>query len=74
MEKLKSYQLKEIRQNLIALLSANLDKSSKWYKDDYDNIVKAVNSKTMAELVESYNRQLALKRLTEYEIKRHCIV
>ena len=74
MEKLKSYQLKEIRQNLIALLSANLDKSSKWYKDDYDNIVKAVNSKTMSELVESYNRQLALKGLTEYEIKRHCIV
>jgi len=67
-----NYDLPKLRRELIELLAKTLKKGSKFYKEDYDNIVTAVNRKTRKELLESLERQRAINGVTKAEIKRNC--
>lgn len=69
---MNTYDMAEMRKVLITLLSRSLKKDSKWYADDYEVIVKAVNKKTRKALIESLDRQTAIANVTKSEIKRNC--
>ncbi len=69
-----NYDLKSMRIELITLLSASLNNQSKFYKEDYQNLVAGVNRKTRKELIESIERQKAIAQTTESEISRNCRV
>jgi len=69
---MNNYDMPAIRKALITLLSKSLRKDSKWYVDDYESIVKSVNSKTRKELLESYARQSAVALVSQSEIDRNC--
>ena len=62
------------RNELIKMLAGTLNKNSKRYREDYDNICKAVNRKTRKELIEALNRQNAVLHVSQSEIDRHCQV
>ena len=71
---MNTYDLKQMRIELIKVLTGTLNKSSRWYKDDYETICAAVNRKTRKELMESLGRQMAVLRVSNEEINRHCNV
>lgn len=66
-----NYDMKGMRLEAIKLLSSTLKKDSKWYKDDYESIVKAVNSKTRKELIDTLSRFNAVMNVSAQEIKLH---
>lgn len=72
MNQVQNYDMKASRVKLINLLAKSLNKSSKWYAEDYENIVSSVNRKTRKELLESLERQRAISQVSESEIKRNC--
>lgn len=69
---MNNYDLPVMRKQLISVLAKSLDKSSKWYKDDYEAICAGVNRKTRKELIESLDRQNAVNGVSKELIKRHC--
>ena len=62
----------DIRNSLIILLSSNLDKNSRFYAEDYANILKAVNTKTDAEVLEAMSRHRAIASVGKKEIMNNC--
>ena len=68
---MNNYDLPALRKALITLLSANL-KKGKYYKQDYEDLVSHVNKKTRGELVESYNRVIAINNVSKAELIAHC--
>lgn len=68
----KNYDLKSMRIELIELLSATLKKDSKFYHADKEAIIVSVNRKTRRELIESIERQYAVRTITKKEIFAHC--
>ena len=71
---MSNYDMPKLRRELIELLTKNLKKTSKFYKDDYEAIVAGVNRKTRKELLETLERQRAINGVTKAEIKRNCQV
>jgi hypothetical protein len=53
---------------LIAILSSNLNKKSKWYAEDLASVVKAVASKSTKELKAALCRWRAINETTQCEI------
>jgi hypothetical protein len=66
-----NYDLKAMRIELIKIVTKSLDKKSKFYKEDYETIVRGVNKKTRKELIESLERQNAIAQTTQAEINKH---
>ena len=62
----------EMRQRLILILTKGLNKNSKFYKEDYNAMVKAVQIKTRKELVETLMRWDAVVEIKSHEIIQHC--
>ena len=62
----------EMRQRLILILTKGLNKNSKFYKEDYNAMVKAVQIKTRKELVETLMRWDAVIKINSHEIIQHC--
>ena len=58
----------------VAVASANLNKSSKWYEDDLAAIRKAARRKSDKELRESIAWWKSVAAVTENEIRRNCQV
>ncbi len=69
---MNNYDLPKLRRALIGILATNLNKNSKFYKEDYDNICAAVNKKSRAELIVSYNNAVAIAGVSDAEIARNC--
>ena len=67
-----NYDMPGMRKELIAILASGLKSSSKFYKEDYESIVRATNRKTRKELIEALNRHRAVSGVTQPEIKRNC--
>ncbi|HGF3517739.1 TPA: hypothetical protein ACF6TA_004675, partial [Salmonella enterica subsp. enterica serovar Infantis] len=71
---MQNYDMSKLRKEAITLLAASLKRDSKFYKDDYEAIVCAVNKKTRAELLECLKRQRAIAGVSDREIRRNCQV
>lgn len=71
---MSTYDMAAMRKQLISKLATNLNKSSKFYRDDYEGICKAVNRKTRKELLESLGRTRAIASVSNAEIVRNCKV
>ncbi|MGF6440293.1 hypothetical protein [Paraburkholderia youngii] len=65
-------ELHALRRELIDLLDVNLNKKSRFYKQDYEAMRDGVNRKSRAELTESLDRQRAIAGVTRREIAFHC--
>lgn len=70
--KTPNYDMTGMRQRLILLLDKGLNKNSKFYKEDYNAMVKAVHMKTRKELIEALMRWNAVIEIKSPEIVKHC--
>lgn len=70
--KTPNYNMAEMRQRLILILAKGLNNNSKFYKEDYDAMVKAVHMKTRKELIEALMRWNAVIEIKSPEIVKHC--
>jgi len=70
--KSSNYDMPAMRREYIALAAEYLKKSSKFYKEDYDNICKAANLKTRRELIDAIGHQYAIRSISQSEINKHC--
>lgn len=68
----KQIKRQSLRNSLIILLSSNLNENSRFYAEDYANILKAVNAKTDAEVLEAISRYRAIASVGEKEIMNNC--
>lgn len=71
-KQIKYNEQNDIRNSLIILLSSNLDKNSRFYAEDYANILKAVNAKTDVEVLEAISRCRAIANVGKKEIANNC--
>ena len=69
---MNTYDLKAMRIELIKLLTSSLNKKSKHFADDKEQIINHVNRMTRAKLIESLGRQKAISTVTEREIYNNC--
>ncbi len=70
--KTPNYNMVQMRQRLILILSKGLNKDSKFYKEDYNAMVKAVHMKTRKELIEALMRWNAVVEIKLQEIIKQC--
>jgi len=68
---MNNYDLPKLRRALITMLAKSI-RSDKFYKEDYESICKAVNSKTRKELIQCYSNQVAIENVSVSEIRLHC--
>ena len=61
-----------LRTRLVEMLAKRLNKSSRYYEQDYNGIVKAANRKSRKELIEALHRWNAITNITDDEIEQHC--
>ena len=70
--KTPNYDMSGMRQRLILILDRGLNKGSKFYKEDYNAMVKAVGMKTRKELIDALMRWNAVIEIKSPEIDKHC--
>jgi hypothetical protein len=64
--------IKRLRNECYDILVATLNRNSKWYDSDCDDIWKNLLKKNEAELRETLSRQRAIANVSEVEMRRHC--
>jgi hypothetical protein len=69
-----NYDMAGMRREAILLATAGLKKTSKFYREDYETIVRGINKKTRAELIKSLQNLRAVANVSDAEIRRHCQV
>ena len=57
----------------VKLASKSLNRKSKWFSEDYENIKIAAARKSLAELKNSIDRMTAIDTVSKHEIIRNCI-
>lgn len=68
----KNYDMPAMRRELITLLANSLNRSSRFYADDYETICRNVNRMTLRQLRETLSRQRAIAEVTTTECRAHC--
>lgn len=69
---MNNYDLARMRIDLIDMLVGTLNKQSKYFTEDREQIIKHVNKMTRAQLIESLGRQKAVSSVTKREIYNNC--
>lgn len=69
-----NYNMAEMRKEYITLCAITLNKVSKFYAEDYENICRAANRYTRQELIEALNRQKAIASVSATEISANCVI
>lgn len=64
--------IQDIRKQYVKVLSASLNKKSKFYQEDLDGIKKAASTKNKAQLMEAIGRWNAISNVSQSMINANC--